>query len=71
MNADEEYVMRLIKLKEVMSNTRLGRSTIHKYVAEGEFPKPVSLGEPAVAWIVSEVDDWVLDKIEQRDVCAY
>jgi predicted DNA-binding transcriptional regulator AlpA len=28
MNATEEYIMRLIKLKEVMSNTRLGRSTI-------------------------------------------
>lgn len=69
MNDNEEYVMRLIKLKEVMNNTGLGRSTIYKYVAEGEFPKPVSLGARAVAWVESEVDDWVLDKIEQRDIC--
>lgn len=59
--------MRLIKLKDVMSNTGLGRSTIYKYIAEGAFPKPVSLGARAVAWVESEVEDWVLDKIEQRD----
>lgn len=63
--------MRLIKLKEVMSNTGLGRSTIYKYVAEGEFPKPVSLGARAVAWVESEVDDWVLDRIEKRDQGSY
>jgi len=70
MDDNEEYVMRLIKLKEVMNNTGLGRSTIYKYVAEGEFPKPVSLGARAVAWVESEVDDWVMDKIEQRDGSA-
>lgn len=67
MNDNEEHVMRLIKLKDVMSNTGLGRSTIYKYIAEGAFPKPVSLGARAVAWVDSEVEDWVMDKIEQRD----
>lgn len=67
MNDNEEYVMRLIKLKDVMSNTGLGRSTIYKYIAEGMFPKPVSLGARAVAWVESEVEDWILDKVEQRD----
>ncbi|TWR54674.1 AlpA family phage regulatory protein [Pseudomonas marginalis] len=28
--------------------TGLGRSTIYKYIAEGAFPKPVSLGERSV-----------------------
>jgi prophage regulatory protein len=50
-----------------MSNTGLGRSTIYKYIAEGMFPKPVSLGARAVAWVESEVEDWILDKVEQRD----
>ena len=68
MNDNEEYVMRLIKLKDVMSNTGLGRSTLYKYIAEGAFPKPVSLGSRAVAWVESEVDDWILDKIESRDI---
>ncbi len=61
--------MRLIKLKDVMSNTGLARSTIYKYIAEGVFPKPVSLGERAVAWVESEIEEWILEKIEQRDSC--
>nr|WP_296063003.1 AlpA family transcriptional regulator [uncultured Amphritea sp.] len=60
--------MRLIKLKAVMDTTGLARSTIYKYISEGIFPKPVSLSERAVAWVESEVQDWILDKIEQRDV---
>lgn len=59
--------MRLIKLKDVMSNTGLARSTIYKYISEGLFPKPVCLGERAVAWVESEIQEWIVDKIEQRD----
>lgn len=69
MNDNEVYVMRLIKLKDVMNNTGLARSTIYKYISEGVFPKPVSLGERAVAWVESEIEDWIQEKIEQRDHC--
>ena len=60
--------MRLIKLKEVMDCTGLGRSTIYNYIADATFPKPVSLGARAVAWVESEVQDWILERIEERDV---
>ncbi len=60
--------MRLIKLRNVMDITGLGRSTVYKYVASGNFPKPVSLGVRAVAWVEEEVQEWVMDKIEQRDL---
>ncbi|MFL1553681.1 AlpA family transcriptional regulator, partial [Pseudomonas sp. D47] len=51
--------MRLIRLKEVKHATGLGRSTIYKYIEEGNFPKSVPLGERAVAWVESEVVGWV------------
>ena len=60
--------MRLIKLKEVMDCTGLGRSTIYNYIADGTFPKPVSLGARAVAWVESEVQEWILERIEERDL---
>ncbi|SBT11941.1 AlpA family transcriptional regulator [Vibrio celticus] len=59
--------MRLIKLKEVMSLTSLARSTIYKYMSEGQFPKAVSLGCRSVAWVEEEVTDWVLERIGERD----
>lgn len=59
--------MRIIRLSEVLSNTGLARSTVYKYVADGSFPKPVSLGDRAVGWVESEVQDWILARITQRD----
>jgi len=59
--------MRLIKLSEVINITGLGRSCIYNYMNDGVFPKSVSLGVRSVAWVESEVQDWILDKIALRD----
>lgn len=59
--------MRIIRLKEVMGLTGLARSTVYKYVSEGVFPKPVSLGGRCVGWLESEVNIWILERIKERD----
>ncbi|MBI7404885.1 AlpA family transcriptional regulator [Pseudomonas aeruginosa] len=59
--------MRIIRLKEVIDSTGLARSTIYKYIGEGTFPNPVSLGDRCVGWVDSEVYDWILARIEERD----
>ena len=59
--------MRLIKLKEVIEKTSLGRSTIYEFMTKGTFPKQVSLGAKSVAWLESAVDDWIMERIGQRD----
>ncbi|MCY1400107.1 Prophage CP4-57 regulatory protein (AlpA) [compost metagenome] len=60
--------MRIIRLKEVIDSTGLARSTIYKYIKEGTFPKSVSLGDRCVGWVDSEVHDWILARIEERDL---
>ncbi len=60
--------MRIIRLKEVMDSTGLSRSTMYKYISEGVFPKPVSLGDRCVGWVEQEIHDWILSKIEARDM---
>lgn len=62
--------MRIIRLKEVIDSTGLARSTIYKFIGEGNFPKPVSLGDRCVGWVEGEVTDWMLAKIEARDLAA-
>ncbi|WP_017139282.1 AlpA family transcriptional regulator [Pseudomonas trivialis] len=62
--------MRLVRLKEVIDCTGLGRSTIYKYIAEGTFPQPVSLGDRCVGWVESEVHDWILTRIQERDLAV-
>ncbi|WP_271410519.1 helix-turn-helix transcriptional regulator [Pseudomonas sp. Q1-7] len=60
--------MRIIRLKEVIDSTGLARSTVYKYIAEGTFPKPVSLGDRCVGWVEREVHDWILARIAERDL---
>lgn len=62
--------MRIMRLKDVMSSTGLARSTIYKYIVEGTFPKSVSLGDRGVGWVEGEVQDWILARIEERDLAA-
>jgi prophage regulatory protein len=59
--------MRILRLKEVMATTGLARSTIYKYVAAGKFPAPINLGDRCSGFLLSEVEDWILEKIEERD----
>ena len=59
--------MRIFRLQDVITATGLSRSTLYKYISEGTFPKPVSLGDRCVGWVDSEVHDWILARIEERD----
>lgn len=59
--------MKFIKLRDVMELTSLARSTIYKFVAEGRFPKQVVLGSNCVAWVESEIHEWLEGRIAERD----
>jgi prophage regulatory protein len=45
----------ILRLPAVRTSTGLSRSTIYLRIAQGVFPKPVSLGGRAVGWPASEV----------------
>ena len=61
----------ILRLPEVKKSTGLSRSTIYLRIAEGTFPKPVSLGGRAVGWLEAEVQDWLQRRIEaSRKVSA-
>ncbi|MCZ8395881.1 helix-turn-helix transcriptional regulator [Achromobacter ruhlandii] len=50
----------LIKLPQVIEKTGRGRTTIY---TDPTFPKPVKIGTRAVAWVQSEVDAWIAQRI--------
>ena len=54
----------ILRLPAVKARTGLSRSTIYLRVAEGCFPKPVSLGGRAVGWIETEVNDWLTQQVD-------
>ena len=54
----------LYRLPEVMARTGLARSTIYHWIAHGEFPQPIKLGERISAWRSSELETWLASRIQ-------
>lgn len=69
-----EYV--LLRLPEVRRRCSLSRSEIYRRCAAEPptFPRPLKLGAHSNAhasgWVASEVDQWVADRIAERDAKA-
>jgi prophage regulatory protein len=59
---------RLLRLPEVRARAGLGRSTIYTLIAQNKFPPPIQLGARAVAWLSSEVDTWIAQRIKEARV---
>lgn len=55
----------ILRLPAVKARTGLSRSTIYLRIAQGSFPRPISLGGGrAVGWIEAEVNEWLKQQIE-------
>ncbi|NLV87685.1 MAG: AlpA family transcriptional regulator [Clostridiales bacterium] len=55
---------RLIRLPEVKSRTGLSSSDLYRRVDAGTFPRQIKLGVKAVAWIETEVQEWIEQTIQ-------
>ena len=55
--------LRLIRRKEVQAKTGLGASSIYAMIQQGTFPKAINISERRVAWIESDVDQWINERI--------
>lgn len=50
---------RMLRLPQVVTRTGLSKPTIYRRAKNGTFPKPRKLGERAVAWLESEISDFI------------
>lgn len=55
--------VRLIRRKEVQAKTGLGASSIYAMMQQGTFPKAIHISERRVAWIESDVDKWIAERV--------
>jgi len=63
MHTNEVSTKRLIRLPEVIRQTGLARSSIYDGIRAGTFPKPIPLCGRNVAWVESEIQKWIADRI--------
>ena len=54
---------KFLKIRAVMALTGLSRSTIYLKIKSGEFPKPIKQGSHAIAFLESEVDAWMQERV--------
>ena len=53
------------RLPAVLARVGLSRSALYRLVDGGKFPRPVKLGERAIAWDSRAVDRWIKAKIAE------
>jgi len=59
----------VLRFDEVRQKTGLCRAHVHALAAQGRFPKPLKLvpGGRASGWLLSEIENWIAERIADRD----
>ena len=68
--AQENYQpQKLIRIKSVVNLTGLSKSYIYDLCKKGLFPANLQLvpGGTSVTWVAEEVQNWIEERIEERD----
>jgi len=50
---------RFLRLNAVLDKTGLSRATLYRKIQDGTFPKQITIGRRCVAWLESEVEEWM------------
>jgi prophage regulatory protein len=58
----------LLRIRQVMARVGLKQTRIYQLCGDGLFPQPVRLGDRAVAWPESEIDDWIAARVAKPRV---
>lgn len=59
--------MRILRLKDVILKTGLGRSSLYKFSRLGKFPAAITLGGMSVGWNATTINQWIAQCIRDRD----
>ena len=54
--------MRFLRIDDVVKFTGLSKPSIYRLMREGSFPRPVRLGERAVAWTINDLEQWAQNR---------
>jgi prophage regulatory protein len=54
---------RFIRMPDLRSKVGLSKSQIYKLIQQGEFPKPIKLGDKIAVWAQTEVEEWMSSKL--------
>ena len=50
--------LKLLRMRDLTSEYGLFPATVYRWIGEGGFPLPISLGGNSVAWNREEIEEW-------------
>lgn len=61
--------MRLLPFNSIKEEKGIGYSRVHlaRLIDAGKFPRPVAVGGNRIAWVESEIDQWISDRMAERE----
>ncbi|STX44495.1 prophage CP4-57 regulatory protein AlpA [Legionella donaldsonii] len=62
--SNQKLPLKILRRRAVQERTGLGRSSIYSKISQGEFPKPIALGDRSVGWIEEEITSWIEQRIQ-------
>ncbi len=67
-----EKPLRILSYPELKSRKgiRWSYMQVYRHVKARRFPAPITLGTRTVGWVEDEVDQWLRDRIAQRDATS-
>jgi len=57
---------KFLRLPSLIEKIGGSRSWIYQEISEGRFPRPVKIGKRSSAWVESEIDEWIQQRIKNR-----
>jgi prophage regulatory protein len=61
-------VEQLLRIHGVSAVTTLSKSCINLWVAQGKFPRPLSLSSTVKVWRASDIQSWLEEKVGETEV---
>lgn len=55
----------LIRLSEVIRRTGYSRAWLYRLMSQGNFPTSIKIGSRSIAFVESEIDEWINQRIAE------
>lgn len=56
----------VVRLPAVMDMVGMSKGSIYNFIKAGTFPAPIKLGPKASGWLVSDVQNWIAERVSAR-----
>ena len=60
--------LKMLRIQEVALNTTLSKSCINLWVAQGRFPKPMTLSPTVKVWRASAIAEWIDQQAAKAEI---